>query len=55
MTNLDNSIGALTDDNIKARQFLIERYDVMAKEQTTRMEEYKKNANTVNMDMSTAQ
>jgi hypothetical protein len=55
MTNLDNSIGALTDDNIKARQFLIERYDVMAKEQTARIEEYKKNANTVNMDMSTAQ
>lgn len=55
LTNLDNDIGALTDDNIKARQFLVERFDVIAKERKEQMETYQKNANTVNMDMSTAQ
>jgi hypothetical protein len=50
MTNLDNSIGALTDDNIKARQFLIERFDNIAKEKKT----YIENSNKVNTEMSTA-
>ena len=55
LTNLDNNIWALTDDNIKARGFLIERYDNIAKEQSARIQEYTKNANSVNVDMSAAQ
>lgn len=50
LTNLDNDIWALTDDNIKARTFLIERYETIAKEQKA----YIENSNKVNTDMSTA-
>lgn len=51
LTNLDNSITGITDDNIKARQFLIERFDNIAKEQKT----YIENSNKVNKEMSVAQ
>jgi len=62
ITNLDSKIGGFMDDNIKARAFLIERFDVLAKDmkdQANKQMEadalFTKNANTVNVDMSTAQ
>lgn len=62
VTSLDNTITGITDDNIKARQFLIERFDKIWQDMRTDIEnkqkaqvEYQKNANTVNVDMSAAQ
>ena len=62
ITNLDSKIGGFMDDNIKARAFIIERFDNLAKDmrdQANKQMEtdalFAKNANTVNVDMSTAQ
>ena len=51
ITKLDNSISGITDDNIKARMFLLERFDKIAQDMRDTVEK----ENTVNVDMSTAQ
>ena len=58
---LDGDLSSIMDTNIEARQFLIERYDKLAESQKAQMQakekataEYKKNANSLNKDMSNA-
>lgn len=60
-SQMDNDISSLTDINLEARKFLIERYDALAKDQKEQMlakqkadAELEKNKNTLNKDMSNA-
>jgi len=55
VTNLDNEISWITDDNIRARQFLIDRFDKWSSEQRETADEFRTNATKVNVDMSNAQ
>ena len=50
LQNLDKQIAGITDANINQRQFIIERYDNIAKEK----QKYFENSQAINSDMSQA-
>ncbi len=51
---LDANISGYTEGSMKQMQYVTEQYDKLAQEAQTRLTEWTKNANTVNMDMSKA-
>ena len=51
---LDANITGYTEGSMKQMQYVTEQYDKLAQEAQTRLTEWTKNANTVNMDMSKA-
>lgn len=54
LAKLDANISGYTEGSMKQMQYVTEQYDKLAQEAQTRLTEWTKNANTVNMDMSKA-